>query len=381
MAMTENWSAAGLQEGRRAGYEAGFAQGREHGYFFGRCEGIMRRLAFKPRTMRDIHVLYITAGIGDPYPALDRAIRDGFSGLVRTVTVLNPSDDAAGWAKVHRPDMVLVLNGVAFPAEQAERLRALGIPTAVWFTDDPYYTDWTAQIAPRYDHVFTLEKSCLSFYRALGCRSVHYLPFAADPRTYRPKPVDSSFRSEICFIGTAFWNRVELIDRIAGYLSRRKTIIAGWWWDRLKNYHLLSDRIRLGEWMSPEMTASYYHGAKIVINLHRRADDRSINFNSSGVAAVSPNPRTFEILGCGTLQLTDAREDLPDWYEPGKEIVTFNSAEELVERIDYYLRHEEERREIALNGLTRTMAEHTYQDRLQKMMDLVLSEQEVSRHE
>jgi Uncharacterized protein conserved in bacteria len=350
------------------GYMDGFRQGRSDGFRVGFCDAYVGGLSQENRIW-DIHILYVTAGIGVPYPALDQAIIDALGEMVREKTVAMPTEDIFAIARKVQPDVVLVLNGVVLPAEQVEQLRRNGFRTAIWFTDDPYYTNWTNSIAPRYDYVFTLELNCLPFYRGLGCRHVYYLPFAVNPKAFFPKHVPTSHQTDICFIGTAFWNRVNLIDRLTPYLKDKKVVISGWWWDRLSNYSQLANQIKLGDWMTPEETANYYNGAKIVINLHRPYDDDTINVNSlHKIEALSVNPRTFEISGCATLQLSDIRQDMENRYVPGKEIDTYRSYDELIEKIDYYLRHEDERREVAMNGFIRTRREHTYRQRLGELL-------------
>src|SRR5690606_6643142 len=137
------------------------------------------------------------------------------------------------------------------------------------------------------------------------------------------------------------WNRIELIDDLTPILLDWKVVIVGWWWDRLRNYAKLSDRIKLGDWLSPEETANYYNGAKIVINLHRSIQDDSINANSSTkIPALSVNPRTFEIAGCGAFQLTDLRQETAQLYTLDTEIGTYTSHDELANKVNYYLRNE-----------------------------------------
>lgn len=360
-------------KGWEKGREVGLSRGWQQGYFDGQCEAVLRKTLEDEHAgiLMNLKLVYVTAGIGVPYPALDQAIIDGLNGLVSELVVVNPSDDIAVMVDTIQPDLVLALNGIVLPAEQVKAIREKGFKTAIWFTDDPYYTDWTISIAPHYEYVFTLELNCLAFYRDLGCRHVHYLPFGLDPTIFRPKRVDTSYHTDICFIGTAYWNRVALIDRMASYLSKKNVLILGWWWDRLQNYSLLSTKIRLGEWMSAEETANYYNGAKIVINLHRSTDDDSINRNGLKLPALSVNPRTFEIAGCGTLQLSDERQDMSNYFTPGVEISTYTSSEDLISKLDYYLNNEEARREIALKGLQRTLQHHTYRKRLIQMLTVI----------
>lgn len=356
------------QSAHEEGYRNGFIEGRREGYRIGFSDAVIRSLPKDEEQLRDLRVLYVTTGIGVPYPALDQAVTDALKGLVRSLSVANPSEDIVRLAKEFQPDLVLALNGVVLEADTLKVLRDRGFKTAIWFTDDPYYTDWTVSIAPRYDYIFTLESNCVSFYRDLGCQHVYHLPFAVNPNVFHPKHVPTSYQTDICFIGTAYWNRVELMDHLAPVLKNKRVVISGWWWDRMQNYTQLSDKIKLGDWMTPEDTATYYNGAKIVINHHRSSDDDTINANSRKLKALSVNPRTFEISGCSTLQLSDIRHDMDQLYSPGAEIETYGSYAELIDKIDYYLRHEEERQRIALNGLMRTRKDHTYHKRLSSML-------------
>ena len=337
----------------------------------GKCASIVRKSLEENRTIRDVKVLFVPAR-GAPYASLDQGIGGELKRLVREAAIADKDQDAVTLAAEYRPDLVLVLDalGQTFPARKADQIRAMGIKTAVWLPDDPYHSDVTIGIAPHYDYVFTLEKSCVSLYRELGCSRVHYLPFAVNPDFIRPTYADTSYETDICFIGSAFWNRVALFDEIAAYLSGKKVKIVGYWWERLKNYSLLEPCIH-GDWIRPEETFKHYGRAKIVINLHRSGDDPSHNSNSRHLPAQSVNPRTFEISACGTLQLSDAREGLADLYTPGVDIAVFSSPDELVSNIEYYLSHENERREMAWRGLQRTMSEHTFRNRLSELLGVV----------
>ncbi|MEX1030829.1 MAG: glycosyltransferase [Paenibacillaceae bacterium] len=357
---------------RIKGREAGYQRGHSDGYKLGFRDAVMRKTPDDEQSLWDIRVLYVTAGIGVPYPALDQAIIEALGQLVKHLKVAGPTEDVVAIAAEMSSDLVLVLNGVVLPAEKVDSLRNHGYKTAVWFTDDPYYTDWTITIAKRYDYVFTLELACVSFYREAGCQQVYYLPFATNSAVFQPMQVNASYQSDICLIGTAFWNRIELIDRLTPILLNRKVIISGWWWDRLNNFSKLSNSIKLGHWMTPEETACYYNGAKIIINLHRSIHDDSINVNTSKkIPPLSVNPRTFEIASCGAFQLSDFRPETDQLYSIGTEIVTFTSHNELKHKIDYYLRNEEERQSIALNGLARTRRDHTYHKRLSTMLSIL----------
>jgi spore maturation protein CgeB len=352
---------------KRRGYRLGY----QWGYHYGRCEAAAEAAADHPGKRFDRKILYITSGKGVPYSPLDESIIRWLRTLVGELIVTSPEADPVAAADRSRPDLAIHLDGMLLDVNTIDRIRERGIRTALWLTDDPYYTDATINIVGHYDYIFSIERGGVSFYKELGCPEVHYLPLGCDPSVFRPCRVAFQDRKEICFAGSGFWNRIELIDSLSRFLKHKNLVIAGKWWSRLPHYKRLKSKIRRGEWLSPEATASFYNSSKIALNIHRRYDDSTINNNTRRIPAVSPNPRTFEISGCGVLQLTDVREDLPNFYIPGEEIVTYSSPEELKYKIDYYLRHEEERQQIALRGLIRTLREHTYEHRLVQLLQTV----------
>jgi spore maturation protein CgeB len=315
--------------------------------------------------------MFVTTGKGFPYSPIDAAIGETLKPLVSRLSIMDGRQPVASIASQLKPDIVIVLDGLHFDVSQVDEIRRNGIRTAVWFTDDPYYTDITAGLATHYDEVFTLERNCVEFYRQLGCPHVHHLPLGVYPAEFRPWNPNRSIRKEVCFVGSAYWKRVAFFNRVTDYLASRETMISGIWWDRLKDFKRLESKIALGRWMGPTETAGMYNGAKIVINMHRAHDDETINNNSLGIGTVSPNPRTFEISACATLQLTDVRDDLAMYYIPGVEIETYSSPEEMIEKIDYYLHHEDKRREIAMRGMYRTMRDHTYSRRLETLLAIL----------
>jgi spore maturation protein CgeB len=94
----------------------------------------------------------------------------------------------------------------------------------------------------------------------------------------------------------------------------------------------------------------------------------SLNFsNSKGNNQIKA--RTFEVPGAGGFLLTENAQGLDQFYLPGKEIVTYDSLDDLVQKAKYFLSHPCERDAIALAGFKRTLNEHTYEARLKDMLD------------
>jgi spore maturation protein CgeB len=100
--------------------------------------------------------------------------------------------------------------------------------------------------------------------------------------------------------------------------------------------------------------------ARIALNRHIDVADGYAN-----------NMRLYEATGVGTLLVTDERRNLPELFEPQSEVVTYANEEELIEKIAYYLEHEDERAAIARAGRRRTLQEHTYAQRMHELVEIL----------
>ena len=97
-----------------------------------------------------------------------------------------------------------------------------------------------------------------------------------------------------------------------------------------------------------------------------------INLNITLRSIISGIPlRAFEIMGSGGFLLTNFQEDFMDCFVPGEDFVFYENNEDLLEKTDFFLRHESERREIARNGYEKVKAYHTYENRVEEMMSVI----------
>jgi hypothetical protein len=95
--------------------------------------------------------------------------------------------------------------------------------------------------------------------------------------------------------------------------------------------------------------ADVYRKAKIGLNVSRNGYLEDANL------------RCFEVMGGGALLLTPHPTELSKLgLEDGAHFVTFHSQDDLVDKIRYFLNHNEAREEIALNGREATLTHFTY---------------------
>lgn len=81
--------------------------------------------------------------------------------------------------------------------------------------------------------------------------------------------------------------------------------------------------------------------------------------------------RIWDVLACGGFLLTNYQSEIPDYFEIGKELETYESIPELEEKIRYYLAHEDERMEIAIRGYEKVASHHSYEMRLAQMIKIL----------
>lgn len=81
--------------------------------------------------------------------------------------------------------------------------------------------------------------------------------------------------------------------------------------------------------------------------------------------------RAMDVLGCGGFLLTNYQEDMMQFFTPDEDFVFYESRQDLLDKIDYYLEHEDERRAIAERGHQKAKAGHSYEQRVQEILDIV----------
>ncbi|SKB79188.1 Spore maturation protein CgeB [Alkalitalea saponilacus] len=107
------------------------------------------------------------------------------------------------------------------------------------------------------------------------------------------------------------------------------------------------------------------------LEMFKALSKAEIGFNIHGDCAgdYAANMRLFETTGVGTCLLTDNKSDLKNYFAPDHEIVTYQSAEECIEKVKWLLEHPTELEEIAKRGQQRTLSEHHFENRVDLFYD------------
>lgn len=216
-----------------------------------------------------------------------------------------------------------------------------------------------ASAAPEADRLRMFDLILTSFphfvetFRALGVAS-EYFRIGFDPRVLeRLGPVPPT--GDVTFVGALNAIRHRHGNRVLAQAARRLPIefygydLRGWppWSPIRRRYR--------GESWGLDMYR-LLASSRIVLNRHI-ADAREY----------ANNMRLYESTGVGSLLVTDAKVNLADLFEPGREVVTYSSADELVAQVRRYLADADGRREIAAAGQARTLRDHTYAVRMSEL--------------
>lgn len=101
--------------------------------------------------------------------------------------------------------------------------------------------------------------------------------------------------------------------------------------------------------------AEYLHQMPLIFHNSR------ININITSRSITSGVPlRVMDVLACEGFLLTNYQPEIGQYFEDGKELVVYEDFQDLYRKIDYYLSHEQERRDIAQAGCRKVRESFSY---------------------
>lgn len=258
--------------------------------------------------------------------------------------------------------------------------------TINWFCDDHWqFESQSRKWTPCFNHVVTTSNTALKKYREHRFNHVIKSQWGANHALYKPtagQPIH-----DVTFVGQPYGIRSEAIDALQRAGIKVRAWGNGWPSGKLSQDEMIrvfgQSRINLnfadassaGRTRLQTIAASHAIGALRDKPLLWRAWDwsqRAAHWDKQRRGQAAPPPRqikgrTFEVPACGGFLLTQPAEDLADYLQPGKDCATFETVDELVHQVRYYLSQEDERQAIAKQGYERTLAEHTYTQRFREV--------------
>ncbi len=311
--------------------------------------------------------------------------------------------------KSFRPDVLLVADYSTFTADFLKNIRreCPSIRLVLGWCGAPYND---SSVFREWDIALSCVPEMVADFRAKGIRS-HHVNHAFAPRILNQLDLKSQPEVDFGFVGSILKQNQFHIERERLILELVKSTNLQIWSDikfpsfkqrrnifaRRKAHNIVraarsagvSEQLlnalplvrKIAAWKSPptfendvdERIARRTRPPVFGIEMFRQLLDTRVVFNNHiDISPVSAsNMRLFETTGVGACLLTDWKENLSDLFEPDKEVLTYRSAAECVEKVRYILEHENERREIAAAGQLRTLREHTFENRAARIDEII----------
>lgn len=194
------------------------------------------------------------------------------------------------------------------------------------------------------DLALTAAPECVGWYEKEGCPAL-YFPEASDPGIFHPMP-DLPKLHDVSFVGGCYGIRRDLVTalRLAGI--QVTAYGNGWESGRLETTEV------------PRLFAQ----SKVVLGVG------TIGHCSDFYAL---KMRDFDAPMSGSLYITHDNPDLHELFEPGRDIATFTNIEDCVRKVRHYLDDDRMREQVAANGHSRALKEHTWTGRFQNLFRLL----------
>lgn len=326
-----------------------------------------------------------------------------------------------------KPDFIFTVNHLGFDEEGklTSLLSSLKVPFAIWYVDSPAFAlkDNTSNVS-EFCRLFMWEKTCMESMSQRGYIDVAYLPLAADSEIFKPMGNSArlmKYRTDASFVGNSMFDAVDkwkkkiagiksldlieaaavarqMADHKITMLSIIDSLIDS---GKISNDLSLQKKIELEAYLTWKATMQYRHNVvkegikegaliygdkewgKFIPREYLKGNvdyysELPLVYNASAVNInctsfqmnTALNQRVFDCAACGAFLITDSQPDLFELFSE-KETVSYKSHEEIGELIKFYKKNETQRKSISSKAYHRVIEEHTYEKRIEKIVNLM----------
>lgn len=261
----------------------------------------------------------------------------------------------------YQPNLVFIYNGNILFDETLDYFRKKS-KVLLWMYDSVLRNNRNLCVN-HIDHVdafFCFERHDVDYYAKQG-KKAYFLPVACDSDVYYPikgkeKDID------LLFVGTIYTSpkRIHLLKSVVRNFPQAKILFYGHYKPYYKNpikwlFREQRDIFKNVN-ISPNEVNELFSRCKIALNIHHA---QTID---------GANQRLFEACGAGAYQICDANPFIESLF-PNGEVGLYHSEDELIQLIDEALRNDKS--ENASRARDIVMSEHTFEKRVQLMLDIL----------
>ena len=252
--------------------------------------------------------------------------------------------------RVYQPDL-LFFHGRDISDELLKRLKNR-MPVVMYFDDCLKGAGRSIELIKKQgrqaDIMYLTNRGEIAQYRQWGVNA-KFITGGCDPKAHRVvQSPESFYRSEVAFIGKA-----NEADRVACMREVAQRFDLKLWGADWENNGLKA--------AARDVYAAEYRqicaGAKIVLG-----------WNIDSTVDLYFSNRTWYTLGCGGFLLTAYSPSLEEIFGRGHELDWFETIEECCEKIEYYLRNDEQRQKIARAGYELAHRVYSYDKMVERIV-------------
>ena len=196
--------------------------------------------------------------------------------------------------------------------------------------------------------------------RQMGVENAHTVWYGADPEVFSPIAVPSQ-DIDVLFYGHGREYRSDWVDSLITLPSRQ-----------LGDTRFAVRGNNLGD-IGNSAVLPYLSFSKLREYVCRSRINLCITRGAHASVYCSSSSRPFELAAMQACIVANPYMGLENWFEPDKEIILVQSAEEAIERYRYLLSHDRERKAIGIAARERVLRQHTFRHRARDLIGIIRS--------
>lgn len=263
--------------------------------------------------------------------------------------------------------------GEDWPEFFLKKFKKIAYP-ACYFADDPEGSERVSRPYVKYylyafcgGVFFDQHTRIEAMYRRWGAIKSKFIPIGVYPGKYI-KGFFNNFDKrtiDLIYVGGCYFPKVLRIFRLKSHFGQRMRFYGRGW---NKSNSLLKTmilkilkilfRIPYIEELPKDELVELYQNTKVGFNTH-------MSYGPSNV-------RTYELPANGVMEISDCENGLNELFVIDRDLVCYKTVGEAIKKIEFYLKNEQARNEIAANGYNKVITNYTFEKSMETMIREIL---------